>query len=538
MLGILQQNLETVSHLLNNNPLSIFETNYCGQTPVHIAVLAGNASVLKLILPFSNEKLLNTRDAYSCYPIDYMTIRQLHKACHTQRVSNCEGCMMLEALLNAGSGIFPHTLQLGLGGDDEVIQNLSLAVREILLQHLKERRTRLQDLAKKQLSKEQRRDLAFPVNCVLDRSSRRVQELLGDQSSHIPSYLKVYNEDEDTELLGSPATIYGYICDQATAKLAWRLGFWDIETDAVDGLYQALRGVLTTNKLHEQTVQTFIGYISWLIDHGLDLQLPIPATLLPEHLQQRSDLRTTGAHYFMRLLGENASFREHKVFTLPKKLSETVLSQSAVDACSCLCSPSGCNPLIKYFDPGPGRRRLSRLPALCKTALRLVPPSERRGLSYAWICKAILRRITFDALSLRHSCCNLDFFYECPDEEEVAESWTRDEDRFLLFENLCVEFEAKCGGNSNLVQFVRDTWHPRMIYELEQLDRQEMEKRLTAEERVAAEEVGVIWDSDSPETSICDDEYVYEPYITRIWHELDDVMPEPHVQLPYGLRLS
>ncbi|KAH0427140.1 hypothetical protein CcaCcLH18_09887 [Colletotrichum camelliae] len=113
-----------------------------------------------------------------------------------------------------------------------------------------------------------------------------------------------------------------------------------------------------------------------------------------------------------------------------------------------------------------------------------------------------------------------------------------DEDRLLLSENLCVEFEAKCGGNSKLVQFVRDTWHLRMIYELELLEKREAEKRLTAEERLAAEEIGVNWDTDSSETSIPDDEDEDEDYATRILCELDNIVPEPDVQLPYGFRLS
>ncbi|KAF0324191.1 hypothetical protein GQ607_008621 [Colletotrichum asianum] len=261
MMGIMRQDLGYVSHLLNTSPLSVHETNYCGQTPVHIAVLAGNASILKLVLSFSNEKLLHMADSYDHYPIEYVTPRQMHKACHSQRVSICEGCMMLEALLNAGSVLFTHALQLGLGGEDEVSQNLSFPVREILLRHLKERRMRLQDLAIKQLTKGKRRGLISPANYVLDRNATRLQKLLEDQSTHIPWHLKVYNRHENTEISDSPGTIYGYICDRTTAKLAWKLGFRDVGIDFMDGLNQVLRGVLTSSGTHEQASQTISGYI-------------------------------------------------------------------------------------------------------------------------------------------------------------------------------------------------------------------------------------------------------------------------------------
>lgn len=542
MLGILQQNSGTVSRQLNNNPLSILETNFCGQTPVHLAVLVGNALVLKVVLSFSNEKLLNTRDAYSYYPIDYVTLRQLHKACRTRRASDCEGCMMLEALLNAGSVLFPHALQLGLGWENDATRNSSFAVREILLRHLKDRRMRLQDLAQRRLSKKQRRDLISLADCVLDRYATRAQNLLEDQSIHIPSYLKVHDEHEDPRRSGPSGTIYAYICDQTTAKLSWKLGFRDIGTDCMDGLTQVLRGALSASGTRDETVQTLSDYISWLVDRGLDLQLPIPATLLPEDKQKRLDLRTTGAHYVMKLLGTRIAFRHNAMFKLPKKLSEILLSQFAVDNCSCRCSPSGCNPLMKLFDDfrwtiaRSNTEWLHNLPRMCERAFMLFTQNEWQSPSYVWIYQAVIRRITFDALSLRHSCCELVSWRRAPDEEAIKESWVEDNDRLLLLENLCVEFEAKCGGNSKLVQFVRDIWYPRMIDELELLERQKAEKRLTVEERLAAEEVGVNWDTDSSETSTSEDEDEGAvEYFTRM---LDDIVPEPDIQVPYGFRLS
>ncbi|KAF3809774.1 hypothetical protein GCG54_00005317 [Colletotrichum gloeosporioides] len=546
MIGIMREDLTSVSHFLNTSPLSIFETNYCGQTPVHIAVLAGNSSILKLVLSCSNEKLLNTMDSCKHYPIDYLTLTQFHKPCHAQRMSDCEGCIMLEALLNAGSGLFQRTLQIGFGLEHankcNQRPNLSFAAREILLRHLKERRTRLQDLATKRLPKEQRRDLISPANCVLDRNAPRVQKLLEDQHSYIPSDLKVFNGHEDAEPSDSPRTIYAYISDQPTAKLAWGLGFQDIGIDSMDGLYHALRAILNSSELHQQVVQTHIDYISWLVHRGLDLNLLIPATLLPKYLQQRSDLRNTGAHYLMRLLGKVTTFIDGTIFTLPKNLSEIALSQFSVDSCSCPCSPSGCNPLMKYFDEYKyshsrvGIPWQSDLLLMCKPLLRLVTQSERQGPSYTWIYQAILRRITFDALSLQHSCCNIHLFLRTPDTEEVAERWAQEKHRLLLFENLCVEFEAKCGGNSRLVQFVRDIWYPRMISELEHLERQEKEKRLSAEERLAAEEIGVVWDSDSYESFTSEDKD-YEGALEYFTRMLDDIVPEPDMQLPYGFGL-
>lgn len=535
MIGIMRQDLEAVSHLLNTSPLSVFETNYCGQTPVHIAVLAGNASILKLVLSFSNEKLLNTADTYGAYPIDYLTLRQLHKTCHSQPVSDCEGCVMSEALLNAGSRLFPSTLSIGLGGENQDTSDLSFAVGKIFLRHLKERRTRLQDLAAKHLPKDQQREQISSENYILDRNASKVQKLLEERSIYVPSYLKV---DEGHEIT---RTIYDYIKDRHTAKFAWKLGFRDLGTDSMYGFYEVLDEVLVDRETEQLIEHNLIGFASWLVDRGLDLGLPIPASVLsPLH----SDLRSTGAHYVMTLLGRRAAYY-NTALILPKGLSKTVFSQFTVDSCSCLCSTSGCNPLMKYFDCL--RNEYSRvdgdylwnLPLMCKEALKLVTKSERQAASYAWVYRAVLRRITFDALSLRHSCCDVFLWRNrrYSDEDDFVESWVEEEDRLLLFENLCVEFETKCSGNSKLVQFVRDTWYPRMIYELEQLERQEMERRLTEEERLAAEEIGVIWDSDSSEISMSEDEDDRGTlgYYKRI---LDGIAPEPDIHLPYGIGLS
>lgn len=195
----------------------------------------------------------------------------------------------------------------------------------------------------------------------------------------------------------------------------------------------------------------FLATFRWLMGHGAD-----PFWVHPIHL-------TTPAHMFVRNIPFNADFNsDHREDIL------MLLSSQFSDNCQCYCSQDGCSVIGCAISSQFGKHcydfSITGLRKYQAYLFRLVNNNHNDS----WIASAILRVLTFDNLSLTHTCCYriyeelLDHFTRTtPEEAEEIHDLERDD--IELLDRVVAELEEKWAGYKKpFVTFMNRVWRPRM----------------------------------------------------------------------------
>ncbi|KAF4973339.1 hypothetical protein FSARC_317 [Fusarium sarcochroum] len=505
--AIIKEDQDEVQDWLERYPCSIKEINYLGQSPIHLAIQIQNVTILEILLQYADAKILNTADNNGHYPIDHAT----EALCHTGRSrtkrgsEKCNRCMILDLLLQSESALFGISVRRALElpfyheipsckeGQKRVVKSLA------------SRRKKLEQLAQRQLSPSERRDLDICQDGVLDQNAAQVQRYLEARSCHIPTELRVYNDNVVSE---DAQSIYTYIRQGEIAEYALESGFSHSETT-----FQEVFGLLPRWLAFRERPwcprqgNLFLSYICWMVDHGANLSCYFPANpVLP------LEGNITRAHWFMTCIGTNlfSFIRGFRTPMSPDVLS-VLLAQDVVDNCRCWCSPRGCTPLTKllraieldapdsfdYQEPD----RLERTVFEHLRDLYNLYGEVGCGLAnQPWVDSAILRYFTFFMLGLRHTCCCL--VGEVPGPlsgEECREIREEDSSRLGQLEELVEEFETERGNYDELPFFIREYCVPKM----RMVDQDLASLMLTEEQRREAEGVGVIWENYGPRLPSC-----------------------------------
>jgi hypothetical protein len=144
------------------------------------------------------------------------------------------------------------------------------------------------------------------------------------------------------------------------------------------------------------------------------------------------------------------------------------------------------------------------------------------------VTTAALRLLTFNALEMRHTCCRMPY----PPEhslEEIQEIQEEDHDRLSLLDDLVEEFTIELRDSQDVFeQFLVRYWVPRIEEVQIELDAM----RMTADERLAAELVGIKWetpDADStPDAESQPGSRILSPAkkLERLMIDIDEIMAE------------
>lgn len=470
-------------------PSYINETNYCGQSPLHLAIETQNIAVIRVVLHYADAKALHAKDNGGDYPIDYVT-KGIWK--HTKEPQvNCEGCQVLEMLLQSDTALFQTTLRLALRPSWKTGHSCIHGQR-IIIKGLAERREKLKELCYRKMCPAEREGLEIHQTRILDRNAARVQDQLEAQGCLIPMGLSVY---EDFDSLYGHKSIYSLISNGKVAEYAHQLGFYYSESEFKDFIR------CIASRLSDKIINGgpfYSSYFCWMIDQGTSVSSKIPSGDLPS-----PEIELTAAHYFMASLGQSTKRARRLALDYPLSLSaiNIVFSETTVDRCRCWCSPGGCTPLAKL------------LRGICWSTGILLEYLIRRtehfinGLfstyrgqisDYQWIYATIIRHYTFVMLGLRHACCSIIQEASGPlPEEEMQEIEDEDYSLFGLFESLLIEFETGLRHDISLEGFfewMRVDWAPRMQEVREELESQ----RLTDEQLRDAESIGVVWEVYGP----------------------------------------
>ncbi|KAL3292572.1 hypothetical protein RB213_014221 [Colletotrichum asianum] len=220
---ILRRDERTVSQILESNPSSVSDKNCFGQNSVHVAVIVGDLKVLKTILIYADALPLNTQDYAKFrgrYPIEYSVMPHLHGACHDGDGIGCDGCDILDALLQSDCALYPSFfLAIFFGCTRNYGGTTECALKKVML-HLKERRQRLSEYAKKHLLPTQAAELGLYGTKMLDEAAGAVQTALQERHIFLPFSLRQWWEKPSPTL------------DDHKYDFQWFCDFWAMSVES------------------------------------------------------------------------------------------------------------------------------------------------------------------------------------------------------------------------------------------------------------------------------------------------------------------
>ncbi|KAF5635830.1 hypothetical protein F52700_5142 [Fusarium sp. NRRL 52700] len=430
--AVLMEDEETLRFLVKAYPSYMSEVDYCGRSPVHIAVQVGNLNILLIILEVADTDILNSTDNIQLYPIDYAMFKSSQK-------QDKDGCRMVELLLESSSVLFQHSLDMGL-------ESHCLRTKSSIIQHLAQRRNSLELLAVSKLSAQEIKELGLCQGTILDRNAAKVQSYLKARSCNVEKSLMVFEQDKLTQVSEMKKSIYEYICDRETAEIALSNGF-SREHAFINVFRSIVESVIQGNCYGWPE----LSYIDWIVVDGVDIRSLVPLDLVPGVTPC-----TAWTHYLMASLGNGLRCNWGTYDTLPLKVSNVAFSDAAYEESQCHCSLKGCTPLTRFLE-GLGWRSWSfqglqvlkhRLAELSDSLQALLPGI---GGAYSWVYPAILRYLTFSALGLRLTCYNLETKGSILvlESEEIDELHDEDSSLLQLLEDLVEYFEMKHGSTSD-----------------------------------------------------------------------------------------
>ncbi|KAH3997504.1 hypothetical protein HBI81_126820 [Parastagonospora nodorum] len=206
-----------------------------------------------------------------------------------------------------------------------------------------------------------------------------------------------------------------------------------------------------------------LSIFRWLLEHGARAFWIHPVFLTtPVHIYVRNFVRSAARYESTERL---------------EKVSDLLLLGHP-DSCVCYCSKGGCRiiggtlakpcweiPWSDSYDWLFSRQRRKRIDrAIQPHIFRLA----QKNCTATWMSSAILRVLTFDALSLTHTCCcrvegEISNHFQRPTPEEAKVIYELERDDIELLENLTTDFELKWATYTKpFVTFMNRIWKPRM----------------------------------------------------------------------------
>ncbi|KAJ8125608.1 hypothetical protein O1611_g8030 [Lasiodiplodia mahajangana] len=435
--------------LLRDSELA--EASGCG--PLSLAARAGNEELVKVLVKQHPQSL----EEVNHFGVTPLHLAVEHPSC-LRLILDAGGSPMLEATdywcripLDWASalGCRTSTQILIASGSPINYKCIWLGHRSCmddLLVGLKQRRHELKLLALGNLTQTQAEYFRLHEDSVLDTHAFQVQGLLRKMGVHIPSSLAMQPFDA-----GPTYEHVGRVTD-VWDKL-WALGFCDVNTRRLP--------LLCAPEYKADAVR-------WLMEHGADYWTPFG---------EREDLP----------LPTNAATPAHFLFYRNSHIYPEHIDGGEIEARRWVV------------------RKLSQVQAAAQWYVTAIQTLDNIFNEEQHI--AALGRMTFDALRVRHTCCNFsrhilpkeeDYYYKSIYTPEEANEIHSEESSLLgLLADLLLEFEHIAHEDQNGVPLiVRDPvefwmcrWLPRIMETLDSLDGD----NLTKAERLAAEAVGVVW---------------------------------------------
>ncbi|KAI1208506.1 uncharacterized protein F4807DRAFT_431554 [Annulohypoxylon truncatum] len=364
--------------------------------------------------------------------------------CQEEKGALCQNCPCFESteiLLKCHSRL-PNIMKLGL-------PCATTKVVYTILNHIKEWRQQLKDLAKRELSSAEKSQFSLYDSSVLDHSAcdviRRLEARGISPSKHFGLDPDDYRLFPSSSRSTRSDSIYHHISDVRTAQIAFELGFRDV--DVSNGVETPIMRLCWK-----------FGRFGWLLARGANA-----TNLLPG---ERGFSGQTAAHRFMRSFKSADVPIQLHLLSIFRRFSALQIEDNC--RCSCCNTGHGCSPLKAYINsffhnPRPTWGDLSsKVHEVCD----LLAALEADGESTSAMANTFIRGITFEALGIKHTCC----------EHKIAFRYHGSGDELLLgeLEIWVAGFKKKfksCG--QPLSAFLRGYWERHMgrVYRKKEAER-------------------------------------------------------------------
>ncbi|KAK8068875.1 hypothetical protein PG994_005491 [Apiospora phragmitis] len=455
-MAVLAKDTQLAQSLLEKYPTSIKEVNSFGQTPLHIAASQNGLPDFPFLLKAAKAaNLLQQRDSTrqtALFAALFLTKKYCRGPGQALECTQCSCSDALIMLLAAGAAVCDAgMIQLYYGFRSPSLQ-LSLREWKLIVGQLKAQRQNLKELALCNTWAVEEYLGILQSAQVLDLHASAVYNSLRKHCIDVPmdSVPSDFTNACPPYAPYEGKTVYDYIPshDVSMCELSFQLGFQDIDFDVQGGCLKML----------------------YLFPRppSYGIQELIPATT-------------------------------------------SVLPASLVDSCRCACSTEGCTPFLFMLKAQYDERRPNESPDMDSiTDIDFISIFD--GLPMEITRSFFLAAMRFTAFvtpELTHTCCDAyEIFklwrpYETKDQDEIDEIQQEESGLIDVLHNMVSEFKdmlAHISGDSAQSQFQacwKDYWTnhvPKILQELE-------DNHITEAELQEAERIGVVWESESRDTS-------------------------------------
>lgn len=326
------------------------------------------------------------------------------------------------------------------------------------------------------------------------------------------------------------------------ASKFWESGFYHVDQYNEVGLTPIMSG---DSFQYYDDLGRQGALLEWFVSHGADLQKKqaskwqkidshrLKCRRLISSSPVREPSSTAALHYVATHLGQTLYWQItqykktarwllddiYSVSVKSRHMMRIVFISPTCDSCKCSCSSRGCtaytmivkSSIMQALMHDIKTRRCCRAVALTITKV-LTPFLEADRRALQWLRREMLRCITFNALDLRHTCCNISrverrleyVIAEAGDEEDWREIRDEQAEKAMLLETLLDEFQDKYDELAiPFERFVGGYWRDRM---------REIRAKQKPIDRAALESVGVRLDqtddsfSESSNEGVSDDD--------------------------------
>lgn len=435
--------------ILRASKLPILGKAPSGETPLHLSVSwPRGAHLLFELGGNTTQSIIEVEDSDGATPLDYALSLRQHKT--------------IQIILDEGSIIDLEDTQ-----NIEVVYNVghqrtqSEEVICLLSQRLAYRRTELTSFALGRLPQYEISRIGLRMGQMIQEEAFEVVETLQKLLIIIPEHIRgalpgtIYHSREMSVTLASELFKAGF----ERANLLFH-GFSPLMTVSFRGLDER-RGLEGT-----------LGLVTWFLDHGADLNCPIPwvaCTMTPSSCEPRR-------YQAIHRVAEEMGFSNHVSRTPNNEESHLallcrILGDSTVDPCNCYCAPQGCSPSSLFsrsmwtffvWSNVPKKMVTGWHDHPLQSGVMLIQLATSPHKMSVKVIMAIIRLSTFTRLGMKNTCCS---YNECHGEEggspteeirdgeyQIVEIMDPDEieeiqeeDRYLALrlDALVEEFEAK-----------------------------------------------------------------------------------------------
>lgn len=388
---------------------------------------------------------------------------------------------------------------------DAIVDGSSKTVTRLLVHELAKRSKKLLDIAEAQIHPSVLCDLRNGETGIPDASAPAICDALTAKGHKIDQTLIAFQRQ----------SIFCWKQHPENLDTIYEAGFTDVDLPSARGLTALMVQCMTY--FDDQSCTT----VAWMISKGAD-----PFRKLP-------GLETTVLHWINAKLGQwiqsktyqiQRGYRSASYFDPYAEIRHFhqidmhLFSLSIKDACLCSCSLDGCSPLsvamrdsTVYF-PYLGDEQISQVAYNFRQFLEFLLQYNQSKVE---VCHTLIRSLTFDGLSLSHTCCTelcCSRPWDCiRDESDLQE--IREEQKLALgrFKKLVSEFVSQFDAlGLSLMDFLQNVWYERMVRFISERDKYDHEHH----EKIR--ELGInCWETDEIEIPlvvqlICDQARVVE----------------------------